>query len=30
MIPGLGQFDRVILIDNQYGELRLDLEDKAA
>ena len=30
MIPSLGRFDRVIVIDNQRGELRLDLEDKAA
>jgi hypothetical protein len=30
MIPSLGRFDRVILIDNQHGKLRLDLEDKAA
>lgn len=30
MVPSLGHFDRVILIDNRHGELRLDLEDKAA
>lgn len=30
MIPSLGRFDRVILIDNQRGELRLEMEKEAA